>query len=76
LEEVRIAPGIHQLAPYFTQWISDQTVRSLSNLPMLSNVMRFAETLLNSEHINIEPYVTSLTLALNVRLTETPSCIN
>jgi transcription initiation factor TFIID subunit 6 len=49
--------GLHQLLPYFTQFISDEVARNTRNLPLLMNVMKMAKSILTSKHLFVEPYV-------------------
>lgn len=52
--------GLHQLVPYFTQFIADEVPRYLRCLPVLTSLMRMAHCLLLSEHIHLEPYLHQL----------------
>lgn len=49
--------GLHQLLPYFSQFITDEVNNNLRNLPLLMNVMKMAKAVLISPHLFVEPYV-------------------
>ncbi|KAK8644001.1 hypothetical protein V6N13_013278 [Hibiscus sabdariffa] len=52
--------GVHPLVPYFTYFIADEVARNLNNFPVLFALMRVARSLLQNEHIHIEPYLHQL----------------
>jgi hypothetical protein len=49
--------SIHQLLPYFSQFAADHVARSLGNLPLLTNLMKFVKALLKSPYLSVELYV-------------------
>jgi transcription initiation factor TFIID subunit 6 len=49
--------GLHQLLPYFTQFIAEELANNLHNLQLLSALMKLANCLLHSKYLHIEPYV-------------------
>ncbi|PPS13737.1 hypothetical protein GOBAR_AA06858 [Gossypium barbadense] len=49
--------GLHPLVPYFTCFIADEVARNLNNFPLMFALMRVARSLLQNEHLHIEPYV-------------------
>lgn len=51
--------GLHQLMPYFAQFINDEVNKNLTNLYMLKSLMRMTRAILNSPHLHVEPYVRS-----------------
>uniref|UniRef100_A0A7S3ZD32 TATA box binding protein associated factor (TAF) histone-like fold domain-containing protein n=1 Tax=Lotharella globosa TaxID=91324 RepID=A0A7S3ZD32_9EUKA len=53
-------PGLHQLLPYFIQFIADEVVHNLRDLRLLFSLLRMAEALLSSNHLFIEPYLHQL----------------
>ena len=57
LKSLAADPGIHQLVPYFTQFIFDTVRHHVRNLPTLKRAMRMVAALLESEHIHLELYV-------------------
>eukprot|EP01094_Clydonella_sp_ATCC50884_P007107 TRINITY_DN16289_c0_g1_i1.p1 TRINITY_DN16289_c0_g1~~TRINITY_DN16289_c0_g1_i1.p1 ORF type:complete len:515 (+),score=109.08 TRINITY_DN16289_c0_g1_i1:170-1546(+) len=64
LQSLASDPGIHQLLPYFTQFVCDQVTHNLRNLSRLRNAMRMVAALLESEHIQIELYLHQLMPAI------------
>jgi transcription initiation factor TFIID subunit 6 len=73
MESVREDSGIHQLVPYFAQFICSEVIlfqfilnsniqkviKNQRNGRVLLNVMKLTRALLESKHITLEPYVTS-----------------
>eukprot|EP00240_Pyramimonas_obovata_P005207 CAMPEP_0118942302 /NCGR_PEP_ID=MMETSP1169-20130426/35919_1 /TAXON_ID=36882 /ORGANISM="Pyramimonas obovata, Strain CCMP722" /LENGTH=428 /DNA_ID=CAMNT_0006887303 /DNA_START=376 /DNA_END=1658 /DNA_ORIENTATION=+ len=53
-------PGLHQLLPYFTTFISNEVTANLKALPLLSVLMRMLRGLLLNPHHNIELYLHQL----------------
>jgi len=60
LEQLKIDTGIHQLVPYFVQFIPDQVMHHLRDLDMLVVLMRMTRSLLTNDSILIEPYLHQL----------------
>eukprot|EP01095_Lingulamoeba_sp_RSL-Kostka_P014196 TRINITY_DN611_c7_g1_i1.p1 TRINITY_DN611_c7_g1~~TRINITY_DN611_c7_g1_i1.p1 ORF type:complete len:449 (+),score=126.16 TRINITY_DN611_c7_g1_i1:64-1410(+) len=60
LVSLREDPGMNQLLPYFSQWISDQIVSNMKNLDQLNILISMIEALSKSEHLQIEPYLHQL----------------
>ncbi|XWS11279.1 hypothetical protein CRYUN_Cryun38cG0070500 [Craigia yunnanensis] len=52
--------GLHPLVPYFTYFIVDEVARNLNNFPLMFALMRVAWSLLQNEHIHVEPYLHQL----------------
>ncbi|XP_058070769.1 transcription initiation factor TFIID subunit 6 [Magnolia sinica] len=52
--------GLHPLVPYFTYFIADEVTRSLNDYPLLFALMRVVRSLLQNQHIHIEPYLHQL----------------
>ncbi|XVE50749.1 hypothetical protein DITRI_Ditri01bG0188300 [Diplodiscus trichospermus] len=52
--------GLHPLVPYFTYFIAEEVARNLNNFPLMFALMRIAWSLLQNEHIHIEPYLHQL----------------
>lgn len=52
--------GLHQLVPYFVQFIADQVNSNLRDLLQLRAAMRLAHAMLSSPHMQIEPYLHQL----------------
>ncbi|KAL7625713.1 histone H4-like TAF Taf6, SAGA complex subunit [Parahypoxylon ruwenzoriense] len=60
LESVRSEPGIHQLSPYFVNFIADQVTHHLENIFVLRQMMELTNALINNEHMFLESYATIL----------------
>jgi transcription initiation factor TFIID subunit 6 len=60
LESIKNDIGIQPLIPYFVQFISEEVIKNLKNLNYLKYLMMFIHTLLENEHLNIEPYLHQL----------------
>jgi len=78
LNSLATDPGIQQLLPYFTQFISDEVTQNLHNLSFLKNLMRMVRALLYGNNLHIEPYLHQLmppilTCLVGRRLCEDPS---
>jgi transcription initiation factor TFIID subunit 6 len=54
---LREDPGLHQLVPYFVQFISEKVTHSLNNIFVLTQVMRLAEAMIQNQSLYIDPYV-------------------
>lgn len=53
-------PGLHQLVPYFIQFISETITNNLSNISLLSIMLESIYSLLSNENIFLDPYIHSL----------------
>ncbi len=50
-------PGLHQLVPYFVQFIAEKVTHNLKNLFVLQQMMHLTEAMLLNESLYIDPYV-------------------
>lgn len=57
---LREDPGLHQLVPYFVQFISEKVTHSLKDLFVLTQVMHMAEAMVQNKSLYVDPYVASL----------------
>ena len=57
---LRSDPGLHQLVPYFVQFISEKVTHNLNNLFILSQIMQLASALLDNQSLFIDPYIATL----------------
>ncbi|TGZ82856.1 DUF1546-domain-containing protein [Ascodesmis nigricans] len=78
LSSLRNDPGLHQLLPYFLQFIAEKVTHTLRNLFVLGQMMELAHALLENESLFIEPYIASivppiLTCLVGRRLGNNPS---
>ena len=60
LESLREDAGINELLPYFTQFISEEITSNLFDLALLFNLLKMIESLIESKHLNVEPYLHQL----------------
>lgn len=54
---LREDPGLHQLVPYFVQFISEKVTHSLKDNFVLTQVMHMAEAMAQNKSLYVEPYV-------------------
>lgn len=54
---LREDPGLHQLVPYFVQFISEKVTHSLKDVFVLTQVMHMAEAMVQNKSLYVEPYV-------------------
>ena len=52
--------GLHQLVPYFIQFIAEQITHNLSDLDLLTTMLEMIYSLLSNEHVFLDPYIHSL----------------
>lgn len=57
---LREDPGLHQLVPYFVQFISEKVTHSLKDIFVLTQVMHMTEALIQNKSLYVDPYVASL----------------
>ncbi|KAF7596615.1 hypothetical protein BBP40_001016 [Aspergillus hancockii] len=57
---LREDPGLHQLVPYFVQFISEKVTHGLKDIFVLTQVMHLAESLVQNKSLYVDPYVASL----------------
>lgn len=57
---LRNDPGLHQLLPYFLQFIAEKVTHGLRNLFVLTQMMELTHALLENDSLFIEPYVSSI----------------
>lgn len=50
-------PGLHQLVPYFVQFVAEKVTHNLKNLFVLQQMMHLTEAILNNESLYVDPYV-------------------
>lgn len=59
LASLRTDPGLHQLVPYFVQYVADKVTHNLKSLFVLSQMMELLHALLDNRSLFIAPYVAS-----------------
>ncbi|XXH00840.1 hypothetical protein Hte_007191 [Hypoxylon texense] len=60
LESVSSEPSIHQLLPYFVNFISTQVTHHLDDIFVLRQMMELANALISNDHLFLAPYASSL----------------
>ncbi|KAG0309149.1 hypothetical protein BGZ98_004895 [Dissophora globulifera] len=53
-------PGLHQLLPYFVQFVAEKITQNTRNLPVLVSMMAMVRALLDNDNLFIEPYLHQL----------------
>ena len=57
---VRSDPGLHQLVPYFVQFIAEKVTHNLKSLFVLHQMLDLADAMLENETLHLAPYVSAL----------------
>ncbi|KAI1391619.1 TAF-domain-containing protein [Hypoxylon trugodes] len=60
LESVRTEPSIHQLAPYFVNFIADEVTHHLDNTFILRRALELTEALVSNSYVFLGSYASSL----------------
>jgi transcription initiation factor TFIID subunit 6 len=60
LESVRSDTGLHQLVPYFIQFVSEKVTHSMNNIFVLQQMMQLIQAVTENPTLFIEPYVTTI----------------
>lgn len=60
LMSLKTDTGLHQLVPYFIQFIAEQITHNLSDLELLSTILEMMYSLLSNVSIFLDPYIHSL----------------
>lgn len=61
---VRSDPGLHQLVPYFVQFISEKVTHNLNDTFVLRQMMELTAAMITNPSLHIDPYVTSIVPAV------------
>ncbi|KAI1135619.1 TAF-domain-containing protein [Hypoxylon sp. FL0543] len=64
LESVSSEPAIHQLVPYFDQFIANQVTHNLHDLFVLRQMMELLNALISNEYLHLSTYATSFASAV------------
>ena len=57
LASLRTDPGLHQLVPYFVQFIAEKVTHSLKDIFVLTQIMHLTSAMLDNKTLHLEPYV-------------------
>ncbi|KAI0835163.1 TAF-domain-containing protein [Hypoxylon sp. FL0890] len=68
LESVSSEPSIHQLVPYFVNFISNQVAHNVHDLFVLRQMMELTNALISNDYLFLAPYATSLASAVQTCL--------
>ncbi|RMZ87270.1 hypothetical protein DV736_g5500, partial [Chaetothyriales sp. CBS 134916] len=60
LSSLREDPGLHQLLPYFVQFVAEKVTHNLKDLFVLTQMMHVTEALSRNRQLNLTPYVAPL----------------
>ena len=64
LASLRTDPGLHQLVPYFVQFVADKVTHSIKSLFVLHHMMQLLAALLDNPSLYMAPYVAPLVPAV------------
>ncbi|OUM53039.1 hypothetical protein BVG19_g2283 [[Candida] boidinii] len=78
LESIKSDPGLHQLVPYFIQFIAESITHNLKNINILTTMLMMIYSLLCNTSIFLDPYIHALmpcilTLLLAKKIGPTPN---
>ncbi|VEU21862.1 DEKNAAC102808 [Brettanomyces naardenensis] len=60
LESIRSDPGLHQLVPYFIQFVAETITHNLQNIELLTTMLMVIYSLLTNKSIFLDPYIHAL----------------
>ncbi|KZF20308.1 transcription initiation factor TFIID subunit D5 [Xylona heveae TC161] len=60
LASLRSDPGLHQLVPYFVQFVAEKVTHSLNSLFILTQMMQLTSAMLDNSSLYVDPYVASI----------------
>jgi len=60
LASLRTDPGLHQLVPYFIQFVAEKVTHNLRDLFTLTQMLHLVSAILENPSLYIDPYVASL----------------
>ncbi|KAJ9661673.1 histone H4-like TAF Taf6, SAGA complex subunit [Neophaeococcomyces mojaviensis] len=60
LASLREDPGLHQLVPYFVQFVAEKVTHGLQDLFVLTQMMHVTDALTRNDKLNLSPYVASM----------------
>lgn len=59
LASLKDDPGLHQLVPYFVQFVAEKVTHCLKELFILTQMMHVTEALAKNKSLFLDPYVSS-----------------
>jgi len=60
LASLKDDPGLHQLVPYFVQFVAEKVTHNMKDLFVLTQMMLVTDALTRNEKLNLTPYVASM----------------
>ena len=57
LASIRSDPGLHQLVPYFVQFIAEKVTHNLKNIFVLTQTIQLTAAMLENKSLYVDPYV-------------------
>ena len=60
LASLRTDPGLHQLVPYFVQYVAEKVTHNLKNLYVLTQMMHLTSAMLENSSLYVDPYVSAI----------------
>ena len=57
LNSLKEDPALHQLLPYFVQFICSKVAEGYEDINVLENAMNMTDSLLNNQSLYMDPYV-------------------
>jgi transcription initiation factor TFIID subunit 6 len=60
LNSVRTDPGLHQLVPYFMQFVADKVTHQAGDMFVLTQMLHLSDALLQNKSLYVEPYISAL----------------
>ncbi|CDK24531.1 unnamed protein product [Kuraishia capsulata CBS 1993] len=60
LDSIRSDPGLHQLVPYFIQFVAETLTHNLKNINLLTTMLLVIYSLLMNKSIFLDPYIHAL----------------
>ena len=60
LASLRSEPGLHQLVPYFVQFVADKVTHNIKSIFILTAMMHLVAAMLENPHLYLDPYISAL----------------
>ena len=68
LASIASDPGLHQLVPYFVQFVAEKVTHNLKDLFVLEQTMNLTAAILKNRGLFVDPYVSPSSISKTVRL--------
>ena len=60
LASLRSEPGLHQLVPYFVQFVAEKVTHNIKSIFTLTAMMHLVSAMLENPHLYLDPYISAL----------------